>query len=153
VAVVDLLEKHLCQSPENIILKKWVEDLNAGAKALGVVCTSRLIPPITLINTRQTVHDLLLTGEDLDKSSTESLVHGMDDLDVDVDMYLDPVPAGARPKRCRKRDVTMIVDSDDDNSTPEILDQRPTHLINANVRRRPMAVLQLSSPVRANFRR
>jgi hypothetical protein len=40
VAVVDLLEKHLCQSLENIILKKWVEDLNAGAKALGVVRTS-----------------------------------------------------------------------------------------------------------------
>jgi hypothetical protein len=95
---------------------------------------SRLIPPITLLNTRQTVHDLLLTGKDLDESSTKSLVHGMDDLDVDVGMYSDPVPAGARPKQCHKRDVTMIVDSDSDNSTPEILDQRPA--VASNQRKR-----------------
>jgi hypothetical protein len=49
VSVVDLLEHHLRQSPDDIILNKWVQDLKDGARSLGVVRTSHIVR--TLLNT------------------------------------------------------------------------------------------------------
>jgi hypothetical protein len=63
------------------------------------------------------VQDLLPSGEDLDDSSTESLVHGMNELDADMDdTYAEKGLSGVtQPRQPRKRRKTITVKSNADD--------------------------------------